>query len=53
MTPRRRLLAVEQLVVAEDDNLVITVLEDVKSRIHVLTPTDAAWRRSEYQVAAT
>jgi prolyl oligopeptidase len=30
------------------DHLVLTVLDDVKSRIRVLTPTDAAWRRSEF-----
>ncbi|WP_411720195.1 prolyl oligopeptidase family serine peptidase [Mycetocola sp.] len=30
------------------DHLVLTVLDDVKSRIRVLTPTDAAWRRTEF-----
>ncbi|MET0933576.1 MAG: prolyl oligopeptidase family serine peptidase, partial [Mycetocola sp.] len=30
------------------DHLVLTVLDDVKSRIRVLTPTDAAWQRSEF-----
>lgn len=30
------------------DHLVLTVLDDVKSRIRVLTPTDAAWHRSEF-----
>ena len=30
------------------DHLVLTVLDDVKSRIRVLTPTDATWRRSEF-----
>ncbi|MET4639436.1 prolyl oligopeptidase family serine peptidase [Mycetocola sp. 2940] len=30
------------------DHLVLTVLDDVKSRVHVLTPTDAGWRRSDF-----
>lgn len=30
------------------DHLVLTVLDDVKSRVHVLTPTDAGWRPSEF-----
>ncbi|MET0887117.1 MAG: prolyl oligopeptidase family serine peptidase [Mycetocola sp.] len=30
------------------DHLVLTVLDDVKSRIRVLTPTDARWRRDEF-----
>jgi prolyl oligopeptidase len=30
------------------NHLVITVLDDVKSRIHVLTRTDATWQRREF-----
>lgn len=30
------------------DHLVLTVLDDVKSRIRVLTPTDGAWLRSDF-----